>query len=115
MNDPSQQKKPEDHARDKEKDRGEKTPLHQLAESRNKKTGQCSNHIAGRALPHSCHGANKRLAAVIVYPDKPETQLPRSRDKSPVVERPGTSGRILISAPLSASASRSSGSSDSGV
>ena len=61
MHDPTERAEadePEDTGSDEEKDRREKTPLHELAEAGNKKAGQRGNDISGRALSRS-HAINR--------------------------------------------------------
>lgn len=115
MDGPTEENKPENEGRKEEEDGCEKASLHQLTEPRDQEAGQRGDDITGRTLPCICHGATKRSEANLVYPAETGSPISRRRESRPVVERPGTSGRILISAPASARAARSSGSSDSGV
>lgn len=115
MDEPAEEDQPEDHAGNKEEHRGQKAPLHQLTQARNEKTGEGGYHIARRALSDCRHAANKRAAPALVYPADADPAPSRMRPSSPVVERPGTNGRIRISAPASSKARFSSASRDSGV
>ena len=115
MNDPTEEDKPEDDAGQEEENRGQKAPLNQLTQTRYKETGQGGYHVACRALSDRRHTANKRAALPVVYPAEAAPTPSRIRPSRPVVERPGTSGRMRISARASSKARFSSASSESGV
>ena len=115
MDDPAEEDKPENDTGQKEKNRGQKPPLHQLTQTRDEQAGQGGYHIACRALSDCRHAANKRAAPLLVYPAEAAPAPSRIRPSSPVVERPGTSGKMRISAPAASKACFSSASSESGV
>lgn len=89
MHDPSERAdadKPKDTGPDEKDNGGEKSPLQELAESGDKKAGQCRDHIARRAL--ACrHPANKIGSSIDVYPAKDAsltgTQLLQNRRGRP--------------------------------
>ena len=68
MHDPAESAdtdEPKNTRADKKQNGGEKSPLQELPETRDKKAGQCRDHISRRALA-CCHHFNKRLPGRLV-------------------------------------------------